>query len=54
MFKLIGLPEGLVGASVVYARTIEEVFEKFPVLKTVREKLIIQNNSIVGFAACDG
>ena len=54
MFTLVGLPEGLVGASIVYASSVDEVFEKFPMLRAVREKLTIQCNRIVGFAACDG
>jgi hypothetical protein len=48
MFQLVGLPEGLVGASIVYASSVDEVFEKFPILKTVREKLTIQSNRIIG------
>jgi hypothetical protein len=54
MFQLVGLPEGLAGASIIYASSVDEVFEKIPILKTVREKLTIQGNRIIGYAACDG
>jgi len=54
MYRLVGLPEGLTGASVVYAQSIDEVFEQFPVLKTVMGKLTVEGNRIIGFAACDG
>ena len=54
LYRLVGLPEGLTGASVVYAKSVDEVFEKFPVLETVRSKLTIEDNRIIGFAACDG
>ena len=54
MFQLVGLPEGLVETSIIYASSVDEIFEKFPILKTVWEKLIIQDNRIIGFTAYDG
>lgn len=54
MFYLVGLPEGLAGVSEVKAESLEEVFETFPVLNLVRDKLEIHRNRIIGFVACDG
>ncbi|MDP3778868.1 MAG: hypothetical protein Q8R30_02330 [bacterium] len=53
-FLLRGLAEGLVGQPHVMAASIDDAFSRFPALNQVREKLIIKNNTISGFSACDG
>ena len=54
MFFLRGLAEGLVGKSSVRAHSLDEVFDLFPVLSSVREKLMVSDDTISGFCACDG
>ncbi len=53
-FTLRGLPEGIAGQSFVLAFSVEEVFEIFPVLKSIRDKIDVRDQVISGFAACDG
>lgn len=53
-FKLRGLAEGVVGSSCIKAINSSKVFMMFPKLKKVRSKLIVKNNTITGFAQCDG
>lgn len=53
-FPLRGLAEGLAGRSFVMATSLDDVFIQIPALQQVREKLIIQGNTVSGFCACDG
>ncbi|EOV0103112.1 TPA: hypothetical protein RQJ47_001009 [Vibrio vulnificus] len=53
-YRLKGIAEGIVGASTVSAGSIDDVFEKYPELKTVRDKLDISGKTITGISACDG
>ncbi len=53
-FVLRGLAEGLTGRSFVMARSLDEVFGKFPALKQAQQKLTVRKNTISGFCACDG
>ena len=52
--KLVGLPEGLVGASTVHADSVDDVFRRYPQLEAIRAKLTVESGRIVGFAPCDG
>ncbi len=54
VFLLRGIAEGMVGSSSVTARSIDDVFTRFPVLQGIRAKLTVSGNTISGFAACDG
>jgi len=53
-FHLRGLAEGMVGRSIVLAKSIDDVFVRFPALIDVRAKLTVFGNTISGFCACDG
>lgn len=53
-FFLRGLAEGLAGRSFVMAKTMNDVFSQIPILQQVREKLVVGNDTISGFCACDG
>ena len=54
MYKLYGLAEALIGTSEVRANSLKELFSKYPILKGVHKKLIIIDNKLFGFVACDG
>lgn len=54
MYKLYGLAEALLGTSEVKANSLKELFFKYPILRGVRRKLIIVDNKLFGFVACDG
>ncbi len=51
---LRGLAEGIVGASIVEVESIEGLFKTYPELNNVKHKLLIDEDKITGFAACDG
>ncbi len=53
-FLFRGIAEGLTGRSSCQARNIQDVLNKFPVLKKAKNKLTIKNNVVSGFCACDG
>ncbi len=53
-FFLRGLAEGLSGRSSVMAKSLDAVFQQFPVLQQARAKLVVRDNTISGFCACDG
>lgn len=54
VFKLRGLAEGLVGKSEVSALNKKDLFKRFPVFKSVREKIFLKKGYVAGFSACDG
>jgi hypothetical protein len=54
MYYLYGIAEAMTGSSVVKAKSLGELFQKYPVLKSIRQKLDIVGNKIIGFVACDG
>jgi hypothetical protein len=53
-FLLRGLAEGISGRSFIMAKCPEDVFLKIPALQQVRNKLIVNGDTISGFCACDG
>jgi len=54
LFFLRGLAEGLAGRSSIMATSLDDVFVQIPVLRQVREKLVVRDSTINGFCACDG
>jgi hypothetical protein len=54
-FILKGLPEGLLGKSVLHSKNVNTLFLENPVLKKIRKKLTIsKSGEIRGFLPCDG
>lgn len=53
-FRLRGLAEGLIGVSVVTAKTVSDVLIMFPILQENSDKLRVRGNVISGFCPCDG
>lgn len=53
-FYLRGIAEGVVGKSSVLARSLDDLFNRYPSLSNVKSKIKIQGNCLIGFAACDG
>lgn len=51
---LRGLAEGMTGCSSVQAVGVDDVFVQFPSLCMIREKLVITEDTVSGFCACDG
>lgn len=51
---LRGLAEGMAGRSFVEATGVDDVFVQFPSLCMIREKLVITEDTVSGFCACDG
>jgi len=53
-FRLLGLPEAVVGRSVVQAETLEDLFRRYPELARIRGKLTVEGQVIRGYEPCDG
>ncbi|MEN9640355.1 MAG: hypothetical protein RLZZ262_2224 [Bacteroidota bacterium] len=51
---LRGLAEGIVGASNIDTVSVEALFKTYPELNKVQHKLVVSEDRITGFAACDG
>ena len=54
MYYLYGIAEALTGLSAVKAKSLSDLFRKYPALKSIRNKLDIRGNKVLGFVACDG
>jgi hypothetical protein len=54
MYHLYGIAEALTGLSVVRAKSLRELFSKYPELGGIKDKLDIRGNKVFGFVACDG
>jgi hypothetical protein len=54
VYRLYGLPEGLIGRSVVEAASKEDLFSRYPQLLKVGDKLEINGCEVRGYAPCDG
>ncbi len=53
-YRLKGIAEGLAGLSYVKAKSVEEIFARFPLLQGARHKIHIDGSILHGAAACDG
>lgn len=53
-FILKGLPEGLIGCSSVKARSRHDLLRRYPVLASVRDKLLFDGTIVRGYEPCDG
>lgn len=54
VIQLRGLAEGIVGSASVEANSTEELFVTYPELKTSAHKLTVTEDTVTGYAACDG
>jgi hypothetical protein len=53
-FRLSGLPEGVIGKSVVRADSLHALFASYPALAKIRKQLEIRGTTIRGYLPCLG
>ncbi|PHM54840.1 hypothetical protein [Xenorhabdus hominickii] len=52
-FQLVGYAEGLIGKSIVLAESIDDLFEKYTELSSIREKITIKDNKVMACKHCN-